>query len=279
MGNDVSPSISSIGHLAYETLSTSQRARVSGITSKGIFAITGQRRVIFFSTERYKGPLTANLSHTIPDQQSIIIDSRLSFSPSQVRFDHSGFVLKIDSQINIWKPEIQIRPDTDLQVLKDRAAHMQAHISKINRNHEEFTQYREQVITALSASEKDTLNQLIIEILGNGTGLTPSGDDFICGLLLAAHTWDGILKAASQVKEIEQNILDHAWEQTTTLSANLIKSAAHGSADERIIACLNWLNGGIGDIANIIEELRSYGSSSGIDTLFGMLSLILASAG
>jgi hypothetical protein len=58
------------------------------------------------------------------------------------------------------------------------------------------------------------------------------------------------------------------------LSASLLACAAMGSADERLMHALGFLLEGKGNITKITEELLCYGSSSGIETLAGMVAAL-----
>jgi hypothetical protein len=100
-------------------------------------------------------------------------------------------------------------------------------------------------------------------ILGHGNGLTPSGDDVICGMLLVM-AWRGHVEAFRE-------ICAAARETTTSLSACLIESAFEGQADERLVLGLEGLLSGTGDENALARLFRAYGSSSGGDALLGMI--------
>ena len=61
MTDDHITAIISIGHIAWKTLNTNKEAAVLGITSKGVFAATPDKNVLYFSGEEFRGPLTVNL--------------------------------------------------------------------------------------------------------------------------------------------------------------------------------------------------------------------------
>ena len=97
---------------------------------------------------------------------------------------------------------------------------------------------------------------------------SPAGDDFISGYLLVRS-----YQQSEKVGNVEQ-LIELAYQKTTSLSANLIACAAQGAADERLLNMLRFLATGEGDLEEIREELLSYGSSSGIDSLAGMLTAL-----
>ena len=112
-------------------------------------------------------------------------------------------------------------------------------------------------------------------LLGLGGGLTPSGDDFICGYLLAVYYLMQRFDYLKTQNNVTNRLTSKAHAKTTSLSATLIRCAAQGKADERVLNALRWIAGGVGEIDKINKELQSYGSSSGVDTLAGMLAALL----
>ena len=64
--------------------------------------------------------------------------------------------------------------------------------------------------------------------------------------------------------------MEAAYGRTTTLSANLIECAARGLADERLVACLDWIMTGVGEFNEIAAGVLGWGSDSGTAALAGM---------
>jgi hypothetical protein len=88
-----------IGGMAYESLSEVQQGSVFGLSSRGIFIKTQSKWLIFLSFERFRGPLTINLS---PNAGSI----------SEVEV---GMEIEISSQKlqppALWDPEVTGKRD------------------------------------------------------------------------------------------------------------------------------------------------------------------------
>jgi hypothetical protein len=114
--------------------------------------------------------------------------------------------------------------------------------------------------------------------LGAGAGLTPSGDDFVTGLLLALNRWKDILWDRDDLDLINQSIVEAAYQKTTTLGANLIELASFGEGDERILKAIDWIMGGKTDESSIVDNLLDWGSSSGVDMLVGFAAAITFTA-
>jgi len=116
------------------------------------------------------------------------------------------------------------------------------------------------------------------ELVGLGPGLTPSGDDFLGGLLFAAHS----LKTAypqdfNWEEEHIADLIDWAWTQTHPISHTILRDHAFGHGSEplhEVVASL--INGRDLDCTMAgVTRLLQIGDSSGWDILAGMLTGML----
>jgi len=116
------------------------------------------------------------------------------------------------------------------------------------------------------------------DLVGLGPGLTPSGDDFLGGLLFAAHS----LKTAypqdfNWEDEPVMDLIDWASTQTHPISHAILRDHAFGHGPEPlhdVIASL--LNGqDLGRTMEGTERLLGIGETSGWDILAGMLTGML----
>ena len=270
-----------IGHVAHDILQTETGANVCGNTSKGLFAVTEKEMILFISHQKFKGPLSININNKVPSHQILSRETHLLLSPDRIMFIQSGLEIRINPQTHVWSPMVLNKLDFNLETFINRSKligrEMISQLSNQHQAQENQPNNNNNLKSALSSRNKVAVYESLSNLLGYGEGLTPSGDDFICGLLLAAYAWIEILFPGFSLQKITRKIVDVAKEKTTTLSANLIACAASGSADERIIRCLEWLKSGDDSAAVIIEELLSYGNSSGLDILAGVLTFIQSS--
>ncbi|MBI3241160.1 MAG: DUF2877 domain-containing protein [Chloroflexi bacterium] len=108
-------------------------------------------------------------------------------------------------------------------------------------------------------------------LAGAGGGLTPAGDDFIVGVLLAA--WAGLFGERSEGREqMGQAIAQTAAPLTTTLSAAYLHAAARGEC------MIHWhdlfaalLASNESAVREALRALTSVGHTSGADALAGFL--------
>ncbi|MCP5094188.1 MAG: DUF2877 domain-containing protein [Chloroflexi bacterium] len=110
----------------------------------------------------------------------------------------------------------------------------------------------------------------IQNLAGLGNGLTPTGDDFLMGVLY------GLWATASPeyVELWSALIVETAVSRTTTLSAAWLKAAARGEATIHWHRFVDALVGHGEDVETAVRQLLAIGHSSGTDALNGFLTII-----
>jgi hypothetical protein len=106
----------------------------------------------------------------------------------------------------------------------------------------------------------------VATLVGHGAGLTPLGDDVVCGWL-AAHRAAGV-----PTPEVDEALL-RLLPRTTAFSAALIECALAGEVADPVAAYLRSLGTPGADVAR--AALESFGQSSGLGLAHG-LDLALA---
>lgn len=109
-----------------------------------------------------------------------------------------------------------------------------------------------------------------VGLIGLGVGLTPSGDDYLVGLL-------AVLGATADPTrhELAAAVAAHAPARTTAAGAAALVHAARGEFAERMHDLLIALAAGRSDrLASSIERAMAYGSTSGGDTLVGVFAAL-----
>jgi hypothetical protein len=120
---------------------------------------------------------------------------------------------------------------------------------------------------------QEAVDQAVFRLVGLGPGLTPSGDDLLCGLL-------GALAAAGDARfeTVRRTVMQHL-ERTTSASKDYLTQA-----------CAPWWTGSLygffaaiaepdGDIAGAFTCLSARGHSSGIDQGAGLVAGLALAAG
>ena len=257
---------------------------VLGVTSKGVFLQNASREVVFVSGEVFRGPLTINLHELLDFKALYTVGERCQISNGWLTFPGCKVLL---GSASVWEPPLIIFTKDGAHFAFHRGIEL---AGELIGDYDDglFFPFIDALIDQPNAEKNENLWDLIPNLndgqtehmleglLGFGGGLTPAGDDFICGFLLAKF-YLGNLDDFSKIPLIDtDNIVTLAKSKTTALSASLIRCAVQGKADERVLNALRWIAAGQGEIEEIKKELLSYGSSSGVDTIAGMLAALLA---
>lgn len=267
MSGKLARAIISIGRKAYEILGCRETARVMGITSRGVFLMTGSLEVLFISPEKYRGPLTINIAGPPGDGVTDEGNTRLNLSPDGIKLNGQA-VISLTSQSEIWSPPQFPIPAT---IFPETARRWEEAYTSL-KGRAESNSLAVQWINEIRGKSHQELLEFFHTVIGTGSGLTPAGDDFIAGFLLihSMASQAGLMPAMDA--QAVQDLIQFAKKSTTALSANLIALAHERLADERLIRCARWLLAGEDRFEEIKKELRTYGSSSGFDSLAGMLT-------
>ncbi len=101
-------------------------------------------------------------------------------------------------------------------------------------------------------------------LIGLGQGLTPSGDDFISGALLAGEILNGSI-------QINKERIKGRLETTTFAGRTLLYCALEGSFPAYLLSFVNEISGSLSDdeYLKALEKVSKHGSTSGRDTIAG----------
>lgn len=292
--------VSGIGATARDLLARNREAVAFGIISRGVFLRFSSGWVIFVSFEIMRGPLTLNCLSFPSANLALQTGDVAEIIGGALHFRRAGLVVGwVDA--STWQaPELppgwltyserksrlvelagRVLADpppgglshflpglldlTDGGLSSGVSEHLQIQLCRI-----------QQILAETSIGWETHLAEALVPFIGLGGGLTPSGDDLTLGFLLAVNRWGERLFPCLKIDELNQAILERVDSQTTSLSISLVRCAAVGQADERLISALDGLMTGTEDISTIERTLRSWGNSSGIDALVGMATVILA---
>jgi hypothetical protein len=107
-------------------------------------------------------------------------------------------------------------------------------------------------------------------LIGLGPGLTPSGDDYLGGMLIALRLWSLPARAASLWEWLEPRLAA----RTSELSAAHLAAAAEGEGHEALHEALRNLAAGSRRWDEVLGALSAVGHCSGWDGLAGALSVV-----
>ena len=273
-----------IGHCAFRLMASGGTGLILGATSKGLFIEIQPGEVIFVTGDSYRGPITINLEtvlnykalFSVGETCQILKDRMISkefqilidhdtpiWDPPPIKLEKNGLAKAIQRGIDLARQLIMPYQGGQFYTLLDRLV---SHSS-------EFSKERMADLNPGIKDEGDYFARFS-GLLGLGRGLTPAGDDFLCGFLLASFYLRKNAALMENEPDLNHQIVAEAQNRTTTLSAALIQCAAIGEGDERLMDALRWIAQSDRDVAHARESLLSYGSSSGVDALAGMLTAL-----
>jgi hypothetical protein len=280
----------SIGEQARRLLADGVQGEVIGVSSRGLFTQTRGGEVAFLSGEEYRGPLTVNIAGDASWLGPAGQDTRFEVGVDGLQLRPSGIRLLLDGA-QTWSPPRRTG-------LNDSASAQRSRILLLARAAADaapasgmatLTQWIAlgfpapalpahpqaercaRLGRAIAEGDADAFSTLAEGLLGWGQGLTPSGDDFVVGMLLglsraglASATAPSMLSAAARVVDLR------ARKHTTAISAGLLACAALGEADERLVALVDHVQTGSPGEAEARAAADGWGATSGWDALAGI---------
>lgn len=119
------------------------------------------------------------------------------------------------------------------------------------------------MIRALKSQKEAELSDAVLRLAGQGIGLTPSGDDWLMGCMLALYQF-GYANDAQQIANC-------AAKNTSPFSACLLQMAGEGKASDlwHKLLTAEWSL----EIETAILNILAYGYSSGADALYGFVAV------
>lgn len=132
-----------------------------------------------------------------------------------------------------------------------------------------------QLASGLRTRDTDAAERAALRLLGLGPGLTPSGDDVLCGVLATCHALLGADTALAPIAARLQAVTEHAFRRTSFVSAALLRHAARGEVIPELAALLEALEQEA-DLGRPLSTLLAVGHHSGSDLARGVATTLAA---
>ena len=131
------------------------------------------------------------------------------------------------------------------------------------------------VCSAARGGDDAAVRQGVGRLLGAGPGLTPSGDDALCAVLLVLGEAEEAEAAALLGAAVQE-----LWSRTTSLSASLLDAARRGYAAPEVVTLVGRaLRGDLPGTREAIASTLAIGHSSGADLVAGLAGALRVLAG
>jgi uncharacterized protein DUF2877 len=124
--------------------------------------------------------------------------------------------------------------------------------------------------SALLAGEIEAAEKASVALIGLGIGLTPSGDDFLVGLLAGLEATDNGMR-----EPLARAIGREAPGRTTAFGADVLEHACRGEFSQRLHDVLIAMaSKDAAGLERAICRATAYGATSGADTLMGLFAAL-----
>ncbi len=254
----------SMGTQAYHILLESHQFVIRGVTSRGVFLDSTNGWIVFLSREKYRGPLTINIPEPFSTIKFIVKET-VDCANGLLRLGKANPTIDTTSA-EIFSTRDLLADQNQKLILSLRLQDLQT----INVNHP-LNEKLIAVNTALQNRNWQEIENSCTTLFGQGSGLTPEGDDFVLGLLYTLYQTTSDIKKKN-FQTMTDRLIRKAYQKTTTLSANLIECAALGEVDERIYSAFGAITTYTFHQEEAIQELLGWGNTSGKMVLAGMVS-------
>ncbi len=127
------------------------------------------------------------------------------------------------------------------------------------------------LVTALAADDAAAVSAGARALVGNGPGLTPSGDDALVGLFAVLHRVGPTERCSDALRLLAESV-DALLRRTTPISAHYLQLAIDGHFGEHLTDLVDALGSGNGVGTGQVPRVRATGATSGADALVGVVA-------
>lgn len=140
----------------------------------------------------------------------------------------------------------------------------------------EYPELLKQLAAGYLAGNPDTIYPAYLGLVGAGIGLTPSCDDAMVGVLAVLSVWLSCQdRGQESFYRLSGQLLDDLkkTKRTTAVSIKYLKNAIRGSFVQPLNRIVKWVMTGCAcQTAEEVLHMTAIGHSSGVDTLYGVLT-------
>jgi uncharacterized protein DUF2877 len=243
-------------------LTNSCQPRILHVFDHACNLINERREVLSIVTPHIgKGPFSIVVQDDLLFSKRLDVESPIVISADQLIL---GSISIDTTDAEVWNP----CPDWEtLHTKRDQISAQVKQLPDIN------FQFSNSLASAIAIADLHSALIAAKGLAGLGIGLTPAGDDFIIGTLLA--TW--IIHPAEIVTVLAEEIAETAASLTTSLSAAWLRSAGRG---ETGILWHEFFDALVsGDIIQIhfkMDNILAVGKTSGVDALAGFSNTFIS---
>lgn len=279
--------ITSAGEFAFEAIDYPKHGRVAAVFDHSFYIELAGDWICFGASSLTLGPL--NMRTDAPPNinwqaSGLQLEDPVRISATQIHIGNLFAFSYRDAQT--WRPDITTCPDipivsAGLVRLADRALSMAPTEGLASFIFPDGAKNTTLPAAALSigkmkqfvqcgSNDQATIRDPVTTLIGMGPGLTPSGDDYLGGMMIALQVLGEEEKSACLARAIEE-----VAPATNDISRAHLKAAAQGVGAEPLHATINNVIADQGqNLGTSLKRLDTIGHCSGWDALTGVVTTL-----
>jgi len=254
-------------HNGNDWLANSRHPRILHVFDRACNLINERREVLSIVTPQIgNGPFNVVIEDDVLFPDHLILESPISVSANRLIL---GNLTLCTAGAKFWSA----RPNWEkLHAHRDPILHQLIQLSVINHQPSLPPSLLSTFSTSIAKADSESCCAIARRLAGLGIGLTPAGDDFILGAVLAA--W--IIHSTEVASVLAKEVTNIAAPLTTSLSGAWLRSAGQGEAG---ILWHHFFNALIAvdplQLQNSLYKILVVGETSGADALAGFLGTVM----
>ena len=279
----------SMGIYVRESLTNGSEGKVMGLTSKGVFLLFDQHS-IFLTYSDHDSPFTIVLPHESLATAGITAGDVIYYSQNDVLIPSREFALSLQD-IPVWEPFPPLLPINSRVEMVHNGHQIEKELfsaysekgwgflqhpdEQDDPDQQQIRQFTRVFTSGFWERDLSACLEAADHIIGLGSGLTPSGDDWLTGFLLFDIRQ---IQANNQrpndfINELGKGLVRKAYQKTTWVSANRMEASLKGWSEALFLDIIDHLfRSSLANLPSHLSFLYNYGHSSGVDTLMGILA-------
>lgn len=277
--------------------------KVMGVFQRGLAAIgENEKQVVYITDRNHPGPFTIFVPNFRNIIQEVVTGSRISLEADRITMHSVNTVInlakaesydtikivQLSKILNTHKPIFLFsNSSTELKYFTSdffssylKLFYAQDESDIIEYKNDPFV-YKtvKDFYKNMKENDFEALKISAYNLLGSGKGLTPAGDDFLAGWILANFIYHEMQNPSHIFRNLSDYIVKIAPSRTHLLSSALIWAASQGEADPYLRRIIQKIILGSQITTRDLKNLTSVGYSSGFDGLSGGLIYLEAVSG
>ena len=266
-----------LGPLAAQALNSDEESTIGQVIAtfpNSFYVKTRDDQLLFITNRSLRSPITVNVVYSgrftdivKPLELVYLHDGRLCNSNLSIEFACASQPTKdevpVDFNPHFLKlAEATILLSTILSVIETAGSVLDPDRLMVHDSIADFVKHG--VLQLRTKGNHSEFEVAASNIIGLGTGFTPSGDDVLLGFLIVYNSLARAITRTPIYIELKQLV-----EKTSWISAKLVDYAQHLQVDDQLLRVIRSMSDEHGDTVTALETLIPRGHTSGIDIATG----------